>query len=69
MVEGVVAQSYDPLTLQSAQSGGVGSIPGRAPPLQRHDKASRTRLAFGYFCDPATSLTPSPMVSFFKFWI
>ena len=23
------------------QSGGVGSIPGRTPPLERHDKGSR----------------------------
>ena len=52
-LEGVVAQRCNPLTLQSEQSGGVGSIPGRAP-LERHDKGSRTRLAFRYFCDPSS---------------
>ena len=36
--EGVVAQWCNPLTLQSEQSGGVGSIPGGTPPLERHDK-------------------------------
>ena len=30
----------NPLTLQPEQSGGVGSNPGRAPPLERHDKGS-----------------------------
>ena len=50
--EGVVAQWCNPLTLQPEQSGGVGSKPGRAPPLERHDKGSRTRLALSYFCDP-----------------
>ena len=43
----------DPLTLQPEQSGGVGSSPGRAPPLERHDKGSRTRLGLLYFCDPS----------------
>ena len=36
--EGIVAQWCNPLTFQPEQSGGVGSIPGRAPPLERHDK-------------------------------
>ena len=52
-IEGVVA--YCCLTLKSEQSGGVGSIPGRTPPLERHDKGSRTRLALSHFCDPSAS--------------
>ena len=51
--EGVVAPWCNPLTLQPEQSGGVGSSPGRAPPLERHDKGSRTRLGLLYFCDPS----------------
>ena len=43
-IEGVVAPWCNPLTLQPEQSGGVGSNPGRAPPLERHDKGSRNRL-------------------------
>ena len=43
-LEGVVAPWCNPLTLQPEQSGGVGSSPGRAPPLERHDKGLRTRL-------------------------
>ena len=50
--EGVVVQWCNPLTLQP--EGGVGSKPGRAPPLERHDKGSRTRFALSYFCDPST---------------
>ena len=52
-LEGVVAQWCNPLTLQPEQSGGVGSIRGRAPPLERHDKGSRIRLAPSHFCDPS----------------
>ena len=52
-LEGVVAPWCNPLTLQPEQSGGVGSSPGRAPPLERHDKGSRTRLGLLYFCDPS----------------
>ena len=52
-VEGVVAPWCNPLTLQPEQSGGVGSSPGRAPPLERHDKGSRTQLGLLYFCDPS----------------
>ena len=48
-----MAQRCNPLTLLSEQSGGVGSIPGRAPPLERHDKGSRTRLVLRCFCDPS----------------
>ena len=48
-----MAQWCDPLTLQSEQSGGVGSILKRAPPLERHDKESRARLKLSYFCDPS----------------
>ena len=51
--EGVVAQWCNPLTLKPEQSGGVGSRGGRASPLERHDKGSRTRLALSYFCDPS----------------
>ena len=43
----------NPLALQPEQSGGVGLKPGRAPPLERHDKGSWTRLALSYFCDPS----------------
>ena len=53
LTEGVVAPWCNPLTLQPEQSGGVGSSPGRAPPLERHDKGSRTRLGLLYFCDPS----------------
>ena len=52
-LEGVVAPWCNPLTLQPEQSGGVGSSPGRAPSLERHDKGSRTRLGLLYFCDPS----------------
>ena len=51
--EGVVAPWCNPLTLQPEQSGGVGSSPGRAPPLERHDKGSQTRLGLLYLCDPS----------------
>ena len=34
----VVAQWYDPVTFQPKQSGGVGSMPSKALPLERHDK-------------------------------
>ena len=53
MIEGVVAPWCNPLTLQSEQSGGVGSNPGRAPPPKRHEKGSWTRLGLFYFCDPS----------------
>ena len=49
--DGAVVLWCYPLTLQPEQSGGVGSIPGRAPLLERHDKGSHTRLALNYFCD------------------
>ena len=51
--EGVVAQSRYPLALLPEQSGGMGSIPGKAPPLEHHDKGSRTPLGLFYFCDPS----------------
>ena len=47
-----MVQWCNPQTLQQEQSGGVGSKPGWAPPLQRHDKGSQTRLAL------ATSVIP-----------
>ena len=53
VVEGVVAQWCNPLTLKPEQSGGVGSRGDEASPLERYDKGSRTRLAFSYFCDPS----------------
>ena len=53
LIEGVVAPWCNPLTLQPEQSGGVGSNPGRAPPLERHDKGSRTRLGLFYLCAPS----------------
>ena len=51
--EDVVAQWFDPLSLQPEQSGGVGSKLDRAPLIERHDKGSRTRLGQLYFCDPS----------------
>ena len=48
---GVITQWCNPLTLQPEQSGRDGSIPGSAPPLDCHDKGSRTRLGQLYFCD------------------
>ena len=54
--EGVVALWYYPLTLQPEQSGGVGLNPGRAPPLERHNKGLRTPLGLLYFCDPSAWL-------------
>ena len=39
--QGVVAQWCNPLTLQPERSGGVGLMPGRVVPLERHDKGSR----------------------------
>ena len=42
LFEGVVALWCNPLTSQPEQSGGVGFIPGRTPPLECHDKGSQT---------------------------
>ena len=53
MIEGVVAKWLNPLALKPEQSGGVGSISGRTPPLERRDKESQTRLYLFYFCDPS----------------
>ena len=52
-LDGVVAPWCYSLTLQPEQSGGVGSSPGRAPLLKRHDKGSQARLGLLYFCDPS----------------
>ena len=52
-LERVVAQCCYPMTLELEQSGGQGSIPGRASPLERQDKGPRTRLSLNYFCDPS----------------
>ena len=52
-LDGVVAQWCTPLALKPEKSGGVGSSPGKAPPLERHEKGSRTRLGLLYFCDPS----------------
>ena len=38
--ENVVAQWHNPLTLQPEQSGTVGSILGRAPSFECHEKGS-----------------------------
>ena len=35
---GVVVQWRNPLTLESEQSDGMGSAPGRTPPFERDDK-------------------------------
>ena len=45
--QSVVSSGVDPLTLKPEQSSGVGSIPGRSLPLERHDKGSlaKTLLA------------------------
>ena len=51
--EGVVAPWCNLLKLQPVLSGGVGSNPGRAPPLMRHDKGSRARIGLLCFCDPS----------------
>ena len=40
-----MGQRGNPLTLEPVQSGRVSSKAGRAPPIERHDKGSRTRLA------------------------
>ena len=50
-----MAQWCNLLILQQEQSDGVSSILGRvrAPPLERHDKGSWTRLARSYFFDPS----------------
>ena len=53
MIEGVVVQWCNPLTLMPEQSDGVGSRPDRVSSLERHNKGSRTRLALSYFCDPS----------------
>ena len=52
-VEDVVAPWCNPLILQPEQSGGVGSKPGRAPPIERRDKGSQSRLGLLYLCDPS----------------
>ena len=51
-IEGVVAQWCNPLNLKSRQSGGVGQSPYRTPPLEHHDKGSKTLLGLLYLCDP-----------------
>ena len=45
LFEGVVAPWCNPLTLQPEQVGGVGSIPDRTPPLERHDNGSSIGFA------------------------
>ena len=72
--EGVVAQWCNPLTLQPEQSGGVGSSPGRAPPLERHDKGSADSIRSALFVRSqrlalknATSPSPSPIQSSVKY--
>ena len=41
-----MAKWCNPLTLQPEQSGGQGSITGRVPPLERHDKGCRLDYVF-----------------------
>ena len=41
----------NPLILQSEQSGGQDSNPGRLPPLERRDMGSQIRFGLLYFCD------------------
>ena len=60
-----MAQWCKPPYLKPQQSGGVGLIPGRTPPLGGHDKGSPTpplgpydkgswtQLSLLYFCDPS----------------
>ena len=52
----VVAQWCNPLTLQQERPCRQSSIPCIVPPLERHDKESRTRLGLLYFCDPSARL-------------
>ena len=49
--EGAVAQWCNPLTLRPEESGRVDSIPGRTPPLERHDMGLRIQSALSYFCN------------------
>ena len=39
-VEGVLVQWCNPLILKPKQTSGVGSVPSRNPPLERHDKGT-----------------------------
>ena len=50
-----MAQWYNLLTLHPEQSGSVGSILERAPPLESYEKGLRTGLTPGYLCDPSAS--------------
>ena len=47
-----MVQWYNPVILQPEQSGGMGTIPGRAPSLLRHDKGSQT-VSLNLICDDA----------------
>ena len=62
--EGVVARWCNPLILKSEQSGGLGSSPDRIPPLEGHDKESRTRLGLLFLRSQhlalKTTTSPSP---------
>ena len=57
LIEGVVAQWCNPL--QSEQSGGVGSNPGRTPSFERNDKGSRTRFLRSQRLALKTATSPS----------
>ena len=48
-----MAQLCNPLALKLEQPDGMSSIPGRTPPLERHDKGSRTRLGLPICAIPA----------------
>ena len=53
VLEGVVAPWSNFLTLQPEQSGRVGLNPGRALPLERHDKGVMDSIRPLYFCNPS----------------
>ena len=52
-LEDFLAQWCNALTLKPKQSEGVGSIPSSTPPLERHDKGSRTGLGLLFVSDPS----------------
>ena len=50
---GVVVKCCNPLILHPEQSGGNGSILGRAPLFEHHDVESQTQFRRLYFGDPS----------------
>ena len=61
-----MAQWCNPVTLQPEQLGGVGSIPGRTPPLERHDKESRTQSALLHSQHLAVKTATAPVRKYFE---